>query len=197
MPSAASTTLPPSRSEGSSLTESDAALLQPAAEGCPEAFSTLFNRHYGNIHAFAYRLCLCGAEAEDIAQETFIQAARALGSFRGQASFKNWLYAIATNRARDRLRQRQRRERLDTALQAEAMPAGMASRPDAAHDRHDEIRAALGALPLAHREVINLVFYENLNHAEAARVLGCAESTVSWRLFRAKSKLRKLLGSHD
>lgn len=196
MPAAAPTTNPPSPSEGPSPAETDLALLPLATAGSSEAFSTLFNRHYAAIHAFAYRLCLCATEAEDIAQETFIQAARALATFRGQASFKNWLYTIATNRARDRLRQRQRRERLDNALQAEITPTTDAA-PDSLPERHEEIRAALGSLPLAHREVINLVFYENMNHAEAARVLGCAESTVSWRLFRAKSKLRQRLGSHD
>lgn len=172
----------------------DHALLVPAMEGCPEAFAVLFNRYYSGIHAFAYRLSLCAAEAEDIAQETFIQAARSLRGFRGQASFKNWLYTIATNRARDRLRQRRRRDRLDDALAAEPSDNLAATHHSpTSHEGHQSVREALARLSPEQREAITLVYYENLNHAEAARVLGCAESTVSWRLFRAKSKLRKTL----
>ena len=120
----------------------DTDLLPHAAAGCPEAFTALFNRHYANIHAFAYRLCLCAAEAEDIAQETFIQAARSLGTFRREASFKNWLYTIASNRARDRLRQRQRRSRLDAALQAESPPDTPPPPPHANPQQHGQYRKA-------------------------------------------------------
>lgn len=174
--------------------DADQALLASAAQGDRPAFAALFERHYPAIHAFAYRLSLCSAEADDIAQETFVQAARSLAHFRGDASFKNWLYAIATNKSRDRFRQRKRRDRLDASLVALADPPGAG---DAAEDfasaRHTEVREALARLSPELREAVALVYYEGLNHADAARVLGCAESTVSWRIFRAKHKLIKAL----
>jgi RNA polymerase sigma-70 factor (ECF subfamily) len=169
------------------------ALVARAAQGDRPAFTLLFERHYPAIHAFAYRLSLCSAEADDIAQETFVQAARSLAGFRGEASFKNWLYTIATNKSRDRFRQRARRarlgEELSTLADAHAADAG----DDSSSSAHAAVRDALTGLVPELREAVALVYYEGLNHAEAARVLGCAESTVSWRIFRAKHKLKKAL----
>ncbi|MBC8009162.1 MAG: RNA polymerase sigma factor [Burkholderiales bacterium] len=177
----------------------DPALLGLALRGESAAFATLFARHYPAIHAFAYRLHLCPAEADDIAQETFVQAARSLASFRGEASFKNWLYTIATNKSRDRHRQHVRRSRLGEELATLADTEAPASLPAHAGDTsaaHADVRHALAALAPELREAVALVYYEGLNHAEAARILGCAESTVSWRVFRAKHKLKKALRPH-
>lgn len=177
-------------------TRDDPALIGLALRGNATAFAALFHRHHPAIHAFAYRLALCPAEADDIAQETFVQAARCLASFRGEASFKNWLYTIAANKSRDRFRQHARRSRLGEALatladtEAPASPSAHANDPSAAHAA---VREALGTLAPDLREAVALVYYEGLNHAEAARILGCAESTVSWRVFRAKHKLKKAL----
>lgn len=171
----------------------EAQLIAAAAVGSAEAFTQLFNRYYPMIHAFAYRLSLCPAEAGDIAQDTFIQAARAIGGFRREASFKNWLYTIAANKSRDRYRQRARRARLTEDYAA--LNTGSAADADPA--QAVAVREALGGLPLEMREAVTLVYYEGLNHAAAARVLGCAETTVSWRLFRAKQKLKHALRSRS
>lgn len=170
----------------------DPTLLGSLARGDASAFTTLFERHYPAIHSFAYRLSLCPAEADDIAQETFVQAARALATFRGDSSFKNWLYTIATNKSRDRFRQRARRAHLGEQLAVLATTDGGPAAPEASA-AHAAVRDALANLSPDLREAVALVYYEGLNHAEAARVLGCAESTVSWRIFRAKNKLKKAL----
>jgi len=179
--------------------DDESQLIADAALGSASAFTQLFNRYYPMIHAFAYRLSLCPAEAGDIAQDTFIQAARALGDFRREASFKNWLYAIAANKSRDRHRQRTRRARLTDDYAALNPTNGTEAEPEHAA----AVREALAGLPLEMREAVTLVYYEGLNHAEAARILGCAETTVSWRVFRAKQKLKQALrlraagGAHD
>lgn len=174
----------------------DAQLLPRATAGDSAAFAALFHRHYAAIHAFAYRLALCPAAADDIAQDTFVHAARGLGTFRHDASFKNWLYAIAANRARDHHRRRTRSARLDQQLADLAPDAAAEARGFAAtDDAHAAVRDALARLDSEQREAVALVYFENLSHAEAARVLGCAESTVSWRVFRAKHRLKKLLGA--
>lgn len=167
----------------------EAELVAKAADGCTDAFTELFNRYYPMIHDFAYRLSLCPGEAADISQDTFIQAARAIRGFRHEASFKNWLYAIAANKGRDRHRNRDRRERLgrewiylQESAERETEPAGAAI-----------VREALTNLPVELREAVTLVYYEGMSHADAARVLDCAETTVSWRIFRAKKKLKILL----
>lgn len=170
-------------------TADEADLIADAAGGSTDAFSELFNRYYPMIHAFAFRLSLCPGEAADIAQDTFIQAARALAGFRREASFKNWLYTIAANKSRDRHRSRARRERVIREWSS-LQPNGD---ENAESSDARAVREALAALDLDLRETVTLVYYEGLNHAAAARILGCAETTVSWRIFRAKQKLKKQL----
>jgi RNA polymerase sigma-70 factor (ECF subfamily) len=179
----------------------DTSLVAAALAGSSSAFSDLFQRHYPQIHVFAFRLTLCPAEAADIAQDTFIQAARSLGSFRQEASFKNWLFTIATHKSRDRHRQKVRRDHIAVqwaAVQDEVEPAA-----DGLTTEAERVQAALRALSPDLRTAVTLVFYEGLSHAAAARVIDCAETTVSWRIFRAKQKLKHHLrhfavgASHD
>jgi len=90
----------------------DAALVSAAREGEAAAFEQLFDRYHAMIHTFAYRLCLRAADADDIAQATFIKAARGLPAFHG-GDFRSWLYRIAANCARDLHRDAARRARLE------------------------------------------------------------------------------------
>lgn len=166
--------------------EDDATLCERAAAGCEQSFVALFQRYYAAVHGFLYRLVWNASEAEDIAQETFIKAARSLGQFGGRASFKNWLYSIAMNTLRDNRRSALREEKARDALRQEAPAAGV----DDSSGKEDVIEL-LGSLPQDLREAVTLVYLEGMNHREAALVLGCAETTVSWRLFRAKGLLRR------
>lgn len=166
----------------------DLALAAATARGDDRAFTQLFQRYYPMIHALAYRLSLDVSLAEEIAHETFLKAARSIESFRGDHSFKGWLYRIAANSSRDALRRRRRETEVtkafseDRSIQEEGRSA-----------EFDDVAAALAALSEDLRAAVTLVYFEDLSHAEAAAILGCAETTVSWRLFRAKQKLRKLL----
>lgn len=161
-------------------------LVECAAKGDADAFAELFRRYYPMIHAFAYRLSLCASDAEDIAQEAFIKAARGLASFRRESSFKNWLYRIAVHATEDLRRRNARHARVTGEVAAETAEAG---RPQ----DHSLLEEALAALVEDLRRATVLVYYEGMNHAEAARILGCAETTVSWRVFQAKRRLRKAL----
>jgi RNA polymerase sigma-70 factor (ECF subfamily) len=165
----------------------DSALISAARQGEAEAFAQLFDRYHSMIHAFAFRLCGHAADADDIAQEAFIKAGRGMRAFRG-GDFRSWLYRIAANCARDFHRDAARRARLEQQSAEELLAAGDERTGDAA-----AVTDALASLPPEHRETVVLVYFEGLNHAEAARVLGCAETTVSWRLFRAKRQLKTLL----
>lgn len=165
--------------------EDEAQLIARAANGDDEAFAALFQRYYSMIHAFAYRLSLTPSDAQEIAQETFIKAARSLTALGGASSFQSWLYRIARNAAMDLLRSRARRERLTDAVLRTEAPG---TTPDFA-----PVHDALAALTPSLREAIVLTFFEEMNHAQAAAVLGCAETTISWRVFMAKRKLKKLL----
>jgi RNA polymerase sigma-70 factor (ECF subfamily) len=164
----------------------DAALISSAQAGETAAFSELFERYYEMVHALCHRLCLNSSDADDVAQETFVRAARALDRFRG-GDFRCWLFRIATNSSRDLHRTMARRREM-----AEMAEEWQRERADRGLDPAP-VREALASLPEALRAVVALVYMEGLNHAEAARVLGCAETTVSWRLFRARRQLRAIL----
>ena len=166
--------------------------VQAAIAGNPEAFANLFLRYYPMIHAFAFRLCLDRATAQDLAQETFIKAARSIGGYQVRTPFHHWLYRICANTVRDWQRVEGRRRRLADATQPHT-EIGSTERPPA----FDAAREALAALPTEQRAAVIAVYFEELSHAEAGRVLGCAEATVSWRIFVAKRKLKTLLTRHE
>jgi len=168
----------------------EAQLVTGAQSGDAKSFEVLFNRYYNMIHAFAYRVCLVETEADDIAQETFIRAARGISSYRATASFKNWLYRVAHNALIDWGRQAARQRHKENQFAAELESRSQARTPDYA-----DIHAALKQLSPDLREAVALVYFEEMNHREAADALGCAETTISWRIFRAKGVLKKLLGS--
>lgn len=166
--------------------------IQAAAAGEHEAFAKLYHCYYPMIYAFAYRLCLNQASAHDLAQETFIKAARALSGYCSRAPFRNWLYQICANTVRDFQRTEARRRRLEAdaneraAIDSEERPLKLDAVRDALTALSDDLRAAVVA-----------VYFEGLSHAETGRILGCAETTISWRIFTAKRKLKSLLAQHE
>jgi RNA polymerase sigma-70 factor (ECF subfamily) len=166
----------------------EAQLVRGAQSGDARSFELLFDRYYNMIHAFAYRVCLVETEADDIAQETFIRAARGISSYRRAASFKNWLYRIAHNAlidwGRQSARQRDKQDQFATELETRTQTRT----PD-----YTDLHSALKQLSPDLREAVALVYFEEMNHREAADAIGCAETTVSWRIFRAKRVLKKLL----
>lgn len=126
--------------------------------------------------------------AEDAFQETFVRAWRHLSAFRGESSVKTWLTHIAVNVCRDMLRTPWLRMRRSARSieEMEHLPA-----PDAS-PRH-ELADAVRALPDKYREVIVLVYYQDMKLGEAAALLRLPVSTVSTRLRRARARLRQLL----
>ncbi len=170
------------------VVEDDHQWTAPVRRGDPEAFETLVRRYQRMVHALTFRMTGSAADADDLAQETFIQAYRHLGDFRGQSRVSSWLYRIAVNQCLNWLKRRQRQERLHEEVTGlDPRPA----EPDAA--LADQIQAALMELSPPQRAAIVLTVYDGLTHAEAAAALGCSETTISWRIFVARRKLRKLL----
>jgi len=152
------------------------------------AFEELVRQYQRMIHALTYRMTGSQSDAEDLAQEVFIQAHRQLANFRGDAKFSSWLYRIGINTCLNWKKREQRRARLQEEWAAQPVESGP---PD---DRSVQVQAALLKLPDKQRAAIVLTVYEEMNHAEAAKVLGCSETTVSWRIFKARQQLKQLLG---
>jgi RNA polymerase sigma factor (sigma-70 family) len=156
--------------------------------GGQEAFENLVREHQRMIHSLCYRLTGSMEDAEDLAQETFLQAYQSLAGFRGEAKVSSWLYRIAVNRC---LNWRKRRQRQDQIHQEWSRQG-----PEAAHTdtrQAARIQDALMKLPAKQRTAVVLTTYDGLTHAEAAHALGCSETTISWRLFAARRKLKRLL----
>lgn len=175
------------------IDESDEALAGRARRGDRRAFEALVSRHYRALHRFAWRVSGDAAEAEDVAQEALIRIARGLDGFEGRSAFRSWAFGIALNCARDLGREKARRSARIREAAAMAMLEVAGPADEAAEEAEDALWDAVRALPEAQRDAVLLVHVEGLSHAEAAAALGCAEATVSWRLFTARRKLKSEL----
>ena len=167
------------------------ARIRDSQNGDSNAFAELIKTHQRMIHALTYRMTGSLADADDLAQETFIQAHRQVGQFRGDASFSSWLYRIAVNKC---LNWRKREARRGKLHEAWAAQSGFGN-PPADDPPARCVQSALLKLHPKQRAAVVLTIYEGHNHAEAARALGCSETTVSWRVFMARKKLKRLLSA--
>lgn len=181
-----------------SLVDADQPLVEAAQVGDADALSALVQRHQTRIFNFALALTANAADADDLAQETFIRAFRGLQRFRGESSFKNWLYRIATNAAHTQYGKRQRRSAVwDTRIESDEVSerhlASAAENVEASAMRRQAIDRALAALPAEQRIAVALHDVEGLAYREIAAVLDVPIGTVMSRIFRARRRLRELL----
>jgi len=181
------------RAKESRMADADAELVLKSQNGDAAAFEELVRNHQHMVHSLTYRMTGSLADAEDLAQETFIRAYGQIGTFRGNAKFSTWLYRIAVNTCINWRQSEARRFQLQTRA-AEDLSARQSGGEDAAGGSN-EVQAALLNLPAKQRAAIVLTIYDGLNHAEAAKILHCSETTVSWRVFAAKRKLKRWLSA--
>lgn len=181
-----STLLPTTNAEG--LGDGDAFWLASAQKGDRVAFQKLLEHHYDMIYQVAYRFTGHSEDAEDITQDVCITLAHKINSYRGEAKFKTWLYTIIVNACLDAHRKRDRQHaHLINYSEFEA------------HDRavnHDNAKQIawlyreLAKFKEPFKETAFLVLAEDLSHAEVGQILGCSESTVSWRMHEVRNKLK-------
>ena len=173
----------------------DFGLIDLACEGSARAFEILVRRHYDTMYKFAFRWCGNRSDAEDVTQEACIKLARALGSFEKKSAFSSWLYRLVINTAKDWHRG-QARHHVPTGPGATvgepepqvASTAGNRKR----HISPGRFWRGLEHCPRRERAAVILVLGEGLSHRQAAGVLDCAESTVSWRIHEARRKLKRM-----
>jgi RNA polymerase sigma-70 factor (ECF subfamily) len=170
--------------------EGEAALIAAAAAGEASAFSRLVQLHQAAVRGFLRRLAGNHADADDLAQETFVTGWMRLDGFRAGESFRAWLCGVAWRKWLARTRsegRRQRRERVETP-DTVCFP-----RPD----RRIDAVAALGTLPVEQRAAVALCLAAEFSHAEAAAVLGLPLGTVKSHVARGRAKLLERLGVFD
>lgn len=173
------------------------------AAGHDQALDVLMGRHAERLYRYLLRLLQNETEAGDVAQEAFVRVYLHRGRFRPGNKFSSWLFAIATNLARDLQRHRARHPQV--ALEAPSDAAGHdfrevlpETRPDPGQelelaDRVAAVRSAVAELPADLREALVLSFYEEKSHAEIAEILDCSVKAVEMRIYRARQQLRSVL----
>lgn len=179
----------------------DAKLVSQAQEGDLEAFNMIVERYQAHVFNLSARILGNRTTAEDITQETFISAYRAIKKFRG-GSLRSWLLSIAANASRDFLRSSRRRpeQSLDESL---LNPGFQAVSGDESPEQQAlrgelgaEIQRAILTLPTDQRTVLVLIDVQGLSYEEAADSTGASLGTVKSRLSRARGRVRDYLRNH-
>jgi RNA polymerase sigma-70 factor (ECF subfamily) len=181
--------------------ELDADLMRTLAEGDDLALNCLMDAWSQPLISYLMRLTGSHATSCDLAQESFVRVHRHRLEYRTSQKFSTWLFAIATNLARNHARWRSRHPEILTEPEnLRELPVAITSAsPDeqaAANEHLAALQKAIGELPHDMREVLILSTWHGLSHAEIAGVQDTTEKAVEVRLYRARKLLREMLGEH-
>lgn len=174
-------------------TAADSTLCQARKDEAPKTFEELYRDYYRHIYNKCYRMLCNAADAEDMAQETVIQAQKKLDSFNGNAAFTSWLHRVTINQVLMSFR----KKRLHTV---ELTPANEVDiNNDYTKDNGDniinilELEKAVEKLPPGYRQIFLLHDVEGYEHKEIANMLGITTGTTKSQLHKARLRLRELL----
>lgn len=164
-----------------------------ARGGDASAFEELVRTYEAPVYRLALRMCGESA-ADDVTQEAFLAAWRALPDFRGDCRFSTWLYRLTTNTGIDWLRREKRYRSADDVTELE-LPDDAPSPQEQAEQSETQsaVRRALSRLSEEHRQVLLLRYMQELDYGEIAAALDVSEGTVKSRINRAKARLKELL----
>lgn len=183
--------------------EADQILVERVQRGDKQAFGLLVSKYQRKLVRLLSRLIRDPVEVEDIAQEAFIKAYRALPSFRGESAFYTWLYRIGINTAKNYLAAQGRRAPTSTGVdseEAEGFDEGEQLRDNNTPERillskqiGNTVNEAMTALPEDLRTAITLREIEGLSYEEIAQIMDCPIGTVRSRIFRAREAISEKL----
>lgn len=184
----------------------DVALVERARGDDVAAYDELVRRYQERIYATVYHMTSNHEDANDLVQDTFVKAYRALKSFKGDSSFYTWIYRIAVNKTINFLKQRKNRIQMslnDLDFNAENDPDLVALVSDNTPRRdlglselQDKLNAAMQKLSEHHRMVVTLHDIQGLSHEEIGEIMDCNVGTVRSRLFYARQQLQALLSDY-
>ena len=173
--------------------ENDQELAKKARGGDGQAFEELVRLYQKKIYGFLLRLSGSEEDAMELTQATFVKSWMAIRSFRGESSFRTYLYTIAANSWRNTLRDRSRRPSVDLEdipLASDQSPHEEAEKSQ----RHDKLWRVIGCLPQRQKEVVLLRIREGMPFEEAARIMGCSVGAAKANYHQAVKKLMRELG---
>jgi RNA polymerase sigma-70 factor (ECF subfamily) len=184
----------------------DEELIARVLAGDEASYGTLVDRYRDYVYTIAVRIVGSDEDAEDVAQEAFVRAYRALPRFRGDSKFSSWLYRISTNRALTHLKRRRRRADtidIESGSHVEAVVIDDGRGEEASPElrvRDEEfrraVRAAVLELPEQYRVVVTLFYLEERSYKEVVATLGIPMGTLKTHLHRARALLRDILTKH-
>lgn len=184
----------------------DLELVRRAQAGDEQAFGQLVERNRRAVYRAAYAALRSAADADDVAQDTFVTVYRKLGGYRGEASFRTWLLAIAWRKALDRRRSLTRWMRLtvthdglpeDAPHVAERVPSTDRSQEEQLVDDelHDTVKRLIGTLPRKLRDALLLAGSGEYSYEQIGRMLDIPLGTVKWRVAEARRVLKRKLAA--
>ena len=173
----------------------DLELVQEVRNGRRQAFTELMRRYQQRVYWVTRRIVGNHADADDVAQETFVKAYLALGDFRGDSGFFTWLYRIAVNLSLNAMRKRQVVNYLqESALLSKFLPADSDPSRDVEEQQLDSIlQKAIATLPEKQRAVFVLRYYEELSYEEIGRILKTSIGGLKANYFHALKKVQEYL----
>ncbi len=184
----------------------DLLLVNRAKEEDSAAYDELIRRYQERIYATVYHMTSNHEDANDLTQETFIKAYRALKSFKGDSSFYTWIYRIAINKTINFLKSRKNRSHMslnDVDFNVENDPDLVALISDKTPRRdlniselQEKLNEAMLKLSEVHRMVVTLHDVQGMSHDEIAKIIGCNVGTVRSRLFYARQQLQGTLADY-
>ncbi len=172
--------------------DDDRALIAAIRGGSEPAFNILVDRHQQAVRTFLRRLLGNDADADDMAQETFLAAWTSARSFRDDGDVRSWLCGIAWRKAKGAQRSWFRRSARDTAHHEQSSGVARGAGSASIEDRL-AVKAALQALPLEQRAAVTLCLVCGFSHSEAAKILGAALGTVKSHVLRGRDRLREAI----
>jgi len=177
------------------------ALVAAAKRGDQRAFEALVVRYRKRIFALALHITGSSSEADDIAQDVFLKAYRALPQFEGRSQFFTWVYRMAVNRSLNVRRDRARRgeDTLDDPRLELAVAVDSRSNPGRAAElrqTYARLLRALDSLPIDMRTTVILVSLQGMSHGEVAVIQSLSEGTIAWRMHEARRRLNEAMAPH-
>ncbi len=169
-------------------------IIARARRGDADAFEQLVVSYRDQVFRLALRMCGSEADADEVAQEAFLSAWKALPNFRGESQFSTWLYQLTTHAAIDLMRREKRQiAAADITEVSAADPAPSPQQQAEQSEQREIVRDAILQLAPEQREVVVLRFMEELSYEEIGAVLKLPSGTVKSRLNRAKAQLKEIL----
>ena len=170
--------------------------IDKVLEGNVNAYSVIVERHNNRVYNLAFRICCNHEEAEEISQDSFLKAYRALGTFMRKSSFSTWLYRIVYNTAISHVRTKKRE-----ILSLEDFPASAAdfigtgtTEEEAENEyRRSLLDFAFQKISDEERSLITLHYYEDMSTEEMSEVTGISKSNIKVKLFRARQKMLQFI----